>query len=316
MHSTPTGERSWFVPAAIVAGVLGSVVVLVMLGSQVSGILSTVGSSVGGDSIGSDPDAGSGGDTSGGSGGDSTAPGVVTASARDGALIIKTGAMSLQVAAIDAAVTAATQRIDALGGYASGSQRAGTGDEAEATITFRVPAERWDDAMNGVRALADQVLSEGSTTEDVTTQVVDLGARIRNLQATEQALQAIMDRAAVIEDVLSVQAELTTVRGTIEQLTAQKAHLEAQAALSTLTVTFAVRPIPVLVEQRAQFDPAGEVDAASATFVSILQRLVKAGIWFAIVWLPSLLGLAIGAVIAFLVIRRLRKLLPIPAREG
>src|SRR5947199_24090 len=100
-------------------------------------------------------------------------------------------------------------------------------------------------APAALRGLADKVLTERSSTEDVTGQVVDLGARIKNLEATERALQAIMDRATEIKDVLSVQAELTKVRGQIEEMTAEKGHLVEQAAMSTLTVTFSLKPNPV-----------------------------------------------------------------------
>ena len=128
-------------------------------------------------------------------------------------LIVKNGSLVLQVTDIDAALAAASDRIKALGGYVSGSRRSGDGEFDQATITFRVPAQNWDDALAGLRGIATKVLGEDSTTEDVTTQVVDLAARIKNLQATEQALQGIMDRAVEIKDVLAVQAELTTVRG-------------------------------------------------------------------------------------------------------
>ena len=49
-------------------------------------------------------------------------------------------------------------------------------------------------------------------TQAVTGQVVDLGARITNLRATEAALQAIMIQATKIPDVLEVQGKLTEVR--------------------------------------------------------------------------------------------------------
>jgi hypothetical protein len=306
MSTTPASEQSWFRPAIVLAAVLvGAMVVLLLLGSQVSGVLSTVGASIGGPYPGNDTTGGdsSGGETSGGSGSN----GVVTAVARDELLILKTGTLTLEVTRIDAAVTAATTALDALGGYASGSRRSGAGEDAQAIVTFRVPAARWDEAMNAVRSLANELLAEESTTEDVTAQVVDLGARIRNLQATERALQAIMDRATVIKDVLAVQAELTTVRGTIEQLTAEKAHLEARAAYSTLTVTFVLRPAPVLVVQQDQFDPASEVDAASASLVGVLQGVATAGIWFGIVWLPILVTLVALTVVGLLVARRLRR---------
>src|SRR5207244_4226025 len=111
-----------------------------------------------------------------------------------GLLIIKNGTMTLQVAGIDAAT---------------------------ASITFRIPATRWDEALAALRGMAVKVVDEHSTTEDVTTQVVDLAARIANLQATEHALQGIMDRARAIKDVLAVQEQLTEVRGEIEQMTAE-----------------------------------------------------------------------------------------------
>jgi Domain of unknown function (DUF4349) len=221
-------------------------------------------------------------------------------------LIIKTGTLVLQVAGIDAALTAASQQITALGGYASGSERAGDGESDQASVTFRIPAGRWEEALAGLRSLGTKVLAERAATEDVTAQVVDLGARIRNLETTEAALQGIMDRAVDIEDVLSVQAELTSVRGQIEQLTAQKTHLEAQAAMSTLSVTFSLKPDPVLASTE-QFDPATEVDQAAASLVSVLQGVATAGIWFAIVWLPILVALAILAGIGAFVLRRFRR---------
>lgn len=224
---------------------------------------------------------------------------------QEGLLIIKNGSLALQVADIDAALNAAAQQVTALGGYAGGSDRSGDGDSAQATVTFRIPAARWDDALAGLRGLGEKILTERYSTDDVTAQVVDLGARIRNLETTETAFQAIMDRAVDIDDVLKVQAELTKVRGEIEQLAGQKTSLEAQAAFSTLSVTFALKPNPVLVSQE-QFDPAVEVNEASASLVSVLQGLATAGIWFGIVWLPILLTLGILTAIGVLVFRRVR----------
>jgi hypothetical protein len=222
-------------------------------------------------------------------------------------LIIKNGSLILQVTDIDAGLTAATDRIKALGGYVSGSRRAGDGESDQATITFRIPAARWDEALAGLRGIATKVLGEDSTTEDVTTQVVDLAARIKNLHATELALQGIMERAVEIKDVLAVQAELTTVRSQIEQMTAEKLNLEGLAAYSTLAVTFSLKPDPVLTSQ-SQFDPRSQVDEAAASLVSILQGLATAGIWFAIVWLPIMLGIGILVAIGLFIARRFRRI--------
>jgi len=225
---------------------------------------------------------------------------------QEGLLIIKNGSLAVQVTDIDAALGTASQQITALGGYAGGSDRSGEGDEAHATVTYRIPASRWEEALVGLRGLGEKVLTERYSTDDVSAQVVDLGARIRNLETTEAAFQAIMDRATDIDDVLKVQTELTKVRGEIEQLAGSKTSLEAQAAFSTLAVTFALKPNPVLVSQE-QFDPAVEVNEASASLVSVLQALATAGIWFGIVWLPILLVLGIVVAIGLFVVRHFRR---------
>ena len=188
----------------------------------------------------------------------------------------------------------------------SGSQRSGDKDFDQATLTFRVPAAKWEEALAGLRSIATKVLGEDSTTNDVTTQVVDLDARSKNLRATEAALQGIMTRAVEIKDVLAVQAELTTVRSQIEQMTAEKTNLEGQAAMSTLAVTFSLKPDPVLTSSQ-QFDPKSQVDQASASLVSILQGLATAGIWFAIVWLPILLAIAVIVLVGLFIARRVRR---------
>lgn len=249
------------------------------------------------------PDADAGVAEGEGAGQDSTA---VFDLAQPDLLIIKTGSIVIQVAGIDAAVDAATRAIVGLGGYASASERSGEDDDAYASVTYRVPADRWDEALAAMRGLGAKVLDERTGTQDVTGEVVDLAARIKNLQATEAAFQEIMSRATAIKDVLAVQAELTQVRGEIEQLTAQKTRLEEQAALSTLAVTFSLKPNPVLALQE-KWDPGSEVEDATANLVRILQAVAAAGIWFGIVWLPILIVLGILALVVLALARRFRR---------
>ncbi len=219
-------------------------------------------------------------------------------------LIIKTGTLDLQVKDVGAATSAAATAIGALGGYVSGSQQSGDGDSITASITYRIPSDRWADALSAMRSLAVKVVGEATQTQDVTGQVVDLTARITNLQVTERALQAIMAQATKITDVLAVQTELTRVRGDIEQATAEKAHLQEQASYSTLTVTFGLQPIAAVALSQQKFDPKSQVDRATASLVDILQGLATAGIWFAIVWLPILVVVGVLALIALAIVRR------------
>ncbi|MEO8207744.1 MAG: DUF4349 domain-containing protein [Chloroflexota bacterium] len=231
-------------------------------------------------------------------------PNLIFDAARPDLLIIKTGDLELQVKAIEDSTAAATNAIVALGGYVSGSQQYGDEENLTASITYRIPSAKWDEAVAMLRGLAIKVLSAQTQTQDVTGQVVDLTARIDNLKVSERALQSIMSQATKIADVLAVQTELTTVRGEIERATAEKQHLQEQASLSTLTVRFTLKPDPALLVSQQKFDPKDQVDRATASLVEVLQGLATAGIWFAIVWLPIVLVLAVIAGLVAWVLRR------------
>jgi hypothetical protein len=115
-----------------------------------------------------------------------------------------------------------------------------------------------------------------------------------------------MDQAVKISDVLEVQAQLTAVRGEIEQLSTQKAHLEAQAAMGTLTTTFTV-PVPVVTTAAQGWSLAEELDRAAARLVELGQSLASAGVWALVVGLPIVLIIVILAVPVVFILRRLAR---------
>ena len=268
-------------------------------------VLSTVGNSVGGQPAPEAPGAGQArGDGDATTGGTDEQP---PSAIRDETKVVYTGSLQLVVEDVDAAIVTASGLVRGAGGYVAASERTSDGDNPVATITYRIPAERWDGVLEQLRDLGRKVAGERTSAIEVTGQLVDLEARIRNLRATEAALQTILSRAERIADVLEVQRELTTVRGEIEQLDAQRASLEDQASYGTLAVTYGVELVAV-VEAARDWDPASEIDRAIASLVSVLQGLATVGIWFAIVWLPILL--VAGAAIAFvtLIVRRMNAL--------
>jgi hypothetical protein len=224
-----------------------------------------------------------------------------------GPLIVRTGQLNLEVAVLDDALAAAERAVVAAGGYVAASQRQGDGENAGAMVTFRIPVERWEPTLTALRKVGAKVLSEQTGSEEVTSQVVDLGARLTNLRATESALQAIMVKATKIPDILEVQAQLSGIRGEIEQLTAQKQSLEERAALATLTVGFSLPPTVAVTQVQEGWDPASEVDRAAATLVGLGQGVANAAIWFSIVLLPLALVLGIVGGVAWLAARRIRR---------
>ena len=191
----------------------------------------------------------------------------------------------------------------ATGGYVGASQESNDGDRSVATITYRIPATRWEDAIADLRGLATKVVAEQTQATEVGGQLVDLDARIRNLRASEASLQEIATGAGKISDLLEVEAQLTAVRGQIEQLEGQRAQLQDQVAYGTLVTTFGLEVVQVQ-EQAQGWDPKQDVDGAFATLIGAGQAIVTGLIWFTIVWLPVIAVLVLVAFAGRWVFRR------------
>jgi hypothetical protein len=225
--------------------------------------------------------------------------------------IVKTGEITLEVAEVGPSLGRVRALAVELGGYVGGSQ-AGTLDD-RATVTLRIPATSFDEALARLHELDAEVLAETTREQDVTNQVVDISARIDNLRASEASYRELAARAERVEDVLAVQSRLDEVRGQIEQLQAQLDALEGQAALSTLTVTLVPRAAPVETTT-ATWDPGAQLDSAIAALVGIGQGLLDGLIWFGIVWLPVLLVLSLLVLVALRGVLEVRRRLPATGR--
>jgi hypothetical protein len=231
------------------------------------------------------------------------APDQVTA---DAALIIHTGTLNLEVTDLRPAIDQANALIAGLGGQVDSSHESNSDGRQTATVTYRIPAARWTEALTGLRTIGQRVVSEDTEAADVTAQVIDLDARIANLRSTEAALQSIMGTATTITDVLKVQAELTKVRSDIESMTAQRDHLADQAALGTLEVGFNV-PVAEASVATNGWDLGHEIDSAVAALVRVGQGTASVAVWLLIVFLPVAIPLLIVLYVALRIRRRMER---------
>jgi Domain of unknown function (DUF4349) len=223
------------------------------------------------------------------------------------AKIIRTGSMDLEVSNVPEAIREARDAIRNMGGYVGASQTSNIDDQPFAQITYRIPVDRWEDALDALRGVdgdTTKVVSEQTDSVDVTSQVVDLDARIRNLRASETALVAIAQDAVRIQDILDIQARITEIRGQIEQLEAQQNALADQTSYATLTVTYQLPVVAAIEVQAEGWDATAIFDEASATLVGVLQALAGAGIWLLVVWVPILVMFAIAAGFVAWLLRR------------
>lgn len=256
----------------------------------------------------------------GGTGSDAGAPTAAPAPGANqdvgpqGPMIVRTGSLELETASVDSAVTKARDLIVGMGGYVAGSDESTSGDRHVATITYRIPVEHWQDAVTGLRGLADRVVSEKTQADEVTSQVVDLNARLDNLRSSEASLRDIMARAGTITDVLSVQTQLSGVEQEIEQLTAQQQDLTNRSALGTLASTWET-PVAAVVEVQSGWSLGAEIDHAAAQTIAFGQTMASALVWLVVVGVP-----VFGPVIVLLLVvawfaRRYRQKHPAGPRQ-
>ena len=122
------------------------------------------------------------------------------------------------------------------GGFVAGSSIRDTDRNREATVTLRIPSTSLQEALSELRSIGRKVTEETRTTQDVTDQYTDVQSSLRNLQATEARLLSLMERAGRMDEILTLQRELTNIRGQIERLEGRRRVLENRADLATIVM--------------------------------------------------------------------------------
>jgi hypothetical protein len=131
---------------------------------------------------------------------------------------------------------------DELKGNVLTSNTSGTGDNIRSEVAFRVPTERYQDAIDRIHGYAVKVEKEQSSAQDVTEDYVDLQARQRNLEATIVQYQALLTKATTVDETLKVQAQLNNVQSDLERIKGKLNYYDQRSAYSTISVT--ILPVP------------------------------------------------------------------------
>lgn len=213
-------------------------------------------------------------------------------------MVIKNADLSIVVDDPTVVMDRITRLAEEMGGFvvsASLSQmRLENGKEVpSANVTIRVPAARFNEALERIRSESDQLPQhENINSQDITSEYVNLESRLRNLEAAEAQLTEIMGSATKTEDVLSVYNELVSVREQIEVIKGQMQYFEQSVALSAISTQLvaneAVQPITI-----GGWQPGAAVRRAIQTLIDTLQGLVNVVIWLVLYLLPVLLALFI-----------------------
>ncbi|MBV9291269.1 MAG: DUF4349 domain-containing protein [Frankiales bacterium] len=173
------------------------------------------------------------------------------------ARVVKTGHVDLQVRKGAVSVLGqVTALADLEQGFVADSSSTEGGGVPSGRATLRIPVANFDDAVNRVRAIGHgpgaKILDLETSGQDVTSQYVDLQARIKALRATRSQFITLLSKARTIGQTLAVQQRITDVQTQLEQLQGQLKVLSSQTSYSTLTVTVDQRLAPVAIKVHHQ----------------------------------------------------------------
>jgi len=151
-------------------------------------------------------------------------------------MIVRTAEISLVVIDVATALDQVTDMAERFDGYVVSSTRWKEDERLIGNITIRVSADDFDEAMAVLRGLAVDVTHEDTSAKDVTEEYIDLSAKLKNLEATEEQYLRLMEKAEKVEDILAVQRELSKTRGEIEQTKGRMQYLERTSATSLIEI--------------------------------------------------------------------------------
>lgn len=215
-------------------------------------------------------------------------------------MIVRTGEISLVVEDIIEARDEIAQLAVMFGGYVVSSWISGEEAEMRGNIDIRVADDKFEQALAELRNLAVRVKSESTSSQDVTEQYVDLEARLKNAEATENQYLALLEKAEAVEDILRIYDSLSRVRYEIEQIKGQMQYLERTTSLSLISVRLELATTPGGVV-RAGWNALEILKSAVRGIITFGQWLGIVVIWLAIfipVW---------GTVIGIIYWRRRKK---------
>lgn len=199
------------------------------------------------------------------------------------------------------------------GGFLVSSETDGGENAPRASLTVRIPVDKFEQVRAEISSLGLRVESEKLEAQDVTKQYIDLAARLRNLRAQETQYLGILKQARTVKDTVEVSDKLDQVRGEIEQQQAEFDALSKQVATVALTLSLRAeaeaqlfglhwRPLYQLkLAVRDGIDGIGDYATAMASFLFYIPAII--------LWLATIL---IGAALLWRVLRWVVRTLFVP----
>ena len=130
------------------------------------------------------------------------------------------------------------------------------GDTSYSRLVVRVPSSKFGTAMVALED-AGVLRSSSRGSDDVTTEVIDTGVRVRAQEASLKRVELLLAEARGLKDIIWIESQLTTRQAELDSLKSQQSWLADQTSMSTITVDISTQPEVVEDEPDDRDEPAG-----------------------------------------------------------
>lgn len=211
--------------------------------------------------------------------------------------VIREGKMSVRVNEVEKAEREIVKWINSLGGYVDSSTSQNYGEaNPQVVMNLRIPVGRFDQVLDEL-SQRGKITYKQLSSEDVTEQLIDIGARLKTLKLEEDRYQDLMKQAKGLDQISAVQEKLSNVRTQIEQISAKQKALGELTALSKLELTLTQDAVTTLAKaDKGWANQAwGEATTSAGAF---FKGLATMAIWLA-VYSPLFLVLGAGGFVGY-----------------
>lgn len=168
--------------------------------------------------------------------------GTNTNNSQDYGKIIVSKDVVIETLAFDRAINGITSDILASGGYIESSEVTGRGivnssyvENRSAFIKARIPKNKFSSVSDRI-AQYGVIVRTNTQSQNVTAQYFDTEARIKTQKIREERLLELLKKSGKLEDIITLEKELSQVRLEIENLTGSLRNMDNLVEYSTLTI--------------------------------------------------------------------------------
>ncbi len=175
-----------------------------------------------------------------------------------------------------------------------------------AQMTLRVPSNKFDEFMSFLGGLGETI-NTSVNGDDISLQYFDTETRLKTLRTREGRLQALLEKAATMEDIIELEQALADVSYEIQSLEMNLRDYDSLIDYSTVTIT--LQEVQVISEVKPS-SPKTLGERISSGFYSVLNVLADIGeklLVFLIGGIPVWIVLAIIIVPTVILVKRSKK---------